>query len=115
MSRPAPNRYDLNFFRDWLEDSRMGDFPLRGIDRHAWSETYESDLIALHRREAPDHFSRWFINIVVPYFHGIIGWRFKVRVQFMLSRRILIDLSEAVGTSARKNMVLQRRSHTPDP
>jgi len=78
MNRPTPNRYDLSFFREWLEDSRMGNFPLRGVDRHAWSETYESDLIALRRRETPDHFSRWFINRVVPYFHKIIGWRFKV-------------------------------------
>ena len=92
----------------------MGNFPLRGVDRHAWNETYESDLIALRRRETPDHFSRWFINTVVPYFHRIVGWRFKVRVHFILSRGFLIDLLETVGTSARQNMVLQRRHYTPN-
>ncbi|TVY69010.1 hypothetical protein LSUE1_G008007 [Lachnellula suecica] len=77
MSRPKPNHYDLSFFREWLEDSRTGNFPLRGIDRHAWNDIYESDLIALHPRETPDHFSRWFINTIVPYFHQVVGWRIK--------------------------------------
>lgn len=85
MSRPRPNQYDLSFFRAWLEDSRMGNFPLRGIDRHAWSVTYESDLVALRPRETPDHFSRWFINTVVPLFHRALGWRLKVSILFSCS------------------------------
>lgn len=113
-SRSVPNRYNLNFFRKWLEDSRMGNFPLRGADRHAWSETYESDLIALREQETLDYFSRWFINTIVPYFHRIIGWRFKVGTQFILARSILKVLSETFNASVLKNMVLQRQYHSPD-
>ena len=56
----------------------MGNFPLRGVDRHAWSETYEEDLVALQRRETGDHLSRWFINTLIPLFHRVFGHRIKV-------------------------------------
>lgn len=57
----------------------MGNFPLRGLDRKAWSEDYESDLLAIRRRESGDLFSHQFINVVIPYFHRIVGHRIKAR------------------------------------
>lgn len=75
---PKPDPYDLKFFREWLEGPNMGNFPLRGPDRNAWSENYEFDLVAIRRRETGDPFSKWFINIIVPKFHRIIGYRIKV-------------------------------------
>ncbi|TVY84391.1 hypothetical protein LSUE1_G001840 [Lachnellula suecica] len=72
---PGPDAYDLDFFREWLTRSTMGNFPLRGIDRHAWSATYDDDLIALQRRESADVFSKWFAKTVVPKFHTLIGHR----------------------------------------
>jgi len=76
-SVPKPDSYDLQFFRDWLEGPKMGNFPLRGPDRNAWSENYESDLVAIRRRETGDPFSKWFINTVIPQFHRIVGHRIK--------------------------------------
>jgi len=77
-SRPKPDPYDLKFFQEWLEDARGGNFPLRGIDRNAWSEVDHRDLLAINKRETNDHFSRWFFNTLIPQFHNKIGWRFKV-------------------------------------
>lgn len=77
-SRPKPDQYDLSFFRSWLRGSKMGNFPLRGIDRKAWSGIYENDLIAIQRRETGDPLSTWFINRVVPKFHELIGHRLTV-------------------------------------
>lgn len=77
-SRPKPNPYDLSFFRSWLHSSKMGNFPLRGIDRKAWNGIYEDDLIAIRRRETGDQLSTWLINIVVPKFHELVGHRFIV-------------------------------------
>jgi hypothetical protein len=57
----------------------MGNFPLRGLDRKAWSEDYQSDLLAIRRRESGDLFSHWFINTLIPHFHRIVGHRIKVR------------------------------------
>ena len=56
----------------------MGDFPLRGPDRYAWSEMYEADLFAIKRRETGGPFSKFFINTVIPQFHRIFGHRIKV-------------------------------------
>ncbi|PMD33863.1 hypothetical protein L207DRAFT_498390 [Hyaloscypha variabilis F] len=73
--RLGPNDYDLSFFRDWLKHPRMGNFPLRGIDRKAWDPIYDHDFIAIQRRTSVDPFSRWFINIIIPKFHSLIGHR----------------------------------------
>jgi len=73
-----PDSYDLKFFREWLEGDKMGNFPLRGPDRNAWSENYESDLIAIRRRETGDPFSKWLINTIVPIFHQVVGHRIRV-------------------------------------
>jgi hypothetical protein len=78
-SHPGPDIYDLNFFRDWFASSTEGKYPLRGIDRHAWSPTYDDDFIALKRREPVDPFSKWFTTTVVPKFHSLIGHRITVR------------------------------------
>jgi hypothetical protein len=79
---PKPDSYDLKFFREWLEGPNMGDFPLRGPDRNAWSDNYESDLVAIRRRETGDPFSKWFINTIIPKFHRLIGHRIKVGLRF---------------------------------
>jgi hypothetical protein len=67
----------------------MGSFPLRGLDRNAWSETYESDLVAIRRRETGDSFSKWFINTIVPKFHRVVGHRIKVGYSLSLSAHII--------------------------
>ncbi|KAE8453800.1 hypothetical protein EG329_009312 [Mollisiaceae sp. DMI_Dod_QoI] len=75
-SKPRPNSYDLTFFRDWLKLPRMGNFPLVGLDRDAWSDKYDDDLIALQRRDSGDPLSKWFTDTLVPKFHQVIGHRF---------------------------------------
>ena len=57
----------------------MGAFPLFGLDRKAWSRENEYDLVALMARKAPDPFSQWFTNTLMPIFHHVIGERFMVR------------------------------------
>jgi len=74
-SRPAPNPYDLMFFRDWLTNPQSGNFPLRGLDRKGWSEEFSNDLIAIQHRSSGDSFSRWVINVFIPRFHACIGHR----------------------------------------
>lgn len=57
----------------------MGNFPILGPDHDSWSPENDHDLLAIHRRETSDPFSRWLINSFVPWFHNVIGKRFKVR------------------------------------
>ena len=57
----------------------MGAFPLLGLDRVAWSEEHEEDLVAVRERRSPDHFSRSFTDVLVPKFHKAFGERLKVR------------------------------------
>ncbi|KAH8648033.1 hypothetical protein BGZ60DRAFT_535165 [Tricladium varicosporioides] len=73
----GPNSYDLAFFRDWLQRPNMGNFPLLGLDRHAWAEEHTNDLLAIHRRDHEDPISRWFINRFIPWFHVKFGSRIK--------------------------------------
>lgn len=61
----------------------MGSFPLLGLDRAAWDIENEYDLVALNARQAPDCFSRWFTNRVVPIYHEVIGEKFKVLLRRM--------------------------------
>ncbi|CZR67079.1 uncharacterized protein PAC_16978 [Phialocephala subalpina] len=76
-NQKGPNSYDLAFFRDWLERPKMGNFPLRGLDRNAWDTEYTDDLLAIKRREHADPVSRWFIDGFIPWFHNKFGSRFK--------------------------------------
>ena len=75
---PQPDEYDLEFFRNWLRRPNMGNFPLRGLDRHTWSEAHEADFIAVQSRKTTDMLSHWFLYTVVPYFHRKLGHRIKV-------------------------------------
>jgi len=73
----GPNSYDLDFLRSWLERPNMGDFPLRGPDQDAWSAPNTYDLLALQRRENSDPFYRWLSNSFIPFFHNLVGKRFR--------------------------------------
>jgi hypothetical protein len=55
----------------------MGNFPLLGPDQDSWSNDHAYDLIALKRRDSSDPFSRWMTDTFVPFFHNILGKRFK--------------------------------------
>lgn len=66
----------------------MGSFPLLGFDRDTWDPKNETDLIAIKPRAAPDIFSKWFTEGFVPYYHRIIGKKFKV-CHFTLSNETL--------------------------
>lgn len=72
-----PRQYDLDFLRNWFRRPGMGSFPLLGIDRDAWDTKNESDLIAIKPRDAPDIFSKWFTEYLVPRYHHAFGKRFK--------------------------------------
>ncbi|KAL9073145.1 MAG: hypothetical protein Q9157_004858 [Trypethelium eluteriae] len=73
-----PTRHDIKFLRSWFERPRMGSFPLHGLDRSSWDPQYESDLIALKARSAPDRFTRWFTDSVIPKYHNLVGEKLKV-------------------------------------
>ncbi|EPE26349.1 hypothetical protein GLAREA_02261 [Glarea lozoyensis ATCC 20868] len=72
-----PRKYDLDFLRSWFRRPGMGSFPLLGIDRESWDPKNEDDLIAIRPRAAPDIFSKWLTEGIVPFYHRIIGKRFK--------------------------------------
>ncbi|KAH6677396.1 hypothetical protein B0J14DRAFT_341472 [Halenospora varia] len=72
-----PKAYDLEFLHKWLERPKMGNFPLRGPDQHSWSAEYTHDLLAIARRESSDPFSRWLSDSFIPFFHNILGKKFK--------------------------------------
>ena len=78
LDKPRP--YDLQFLRRWFERRSMGFFPLRGLDKDAWDPQHEDDLLAIKARSAPDPFSRWFTETIVPAYHHILGERFKVGI-----------------------------------
>ena len=73
-----PNNQDLAFLRSWFERPSMGWFPIRGLDRKAWDEEFEDDLIGLKPRVPADALSRWFTRIVFPLYHRYVGERLKV-------------------------------------
>lgn len=73
-----PRKYDLQFLRSWFRRPGMGSFPLLGFDRDTWDPKNEADLIAIRPRAAPDIFSKWFKEGVVPQYHHIIGQKFRV-------------------------------------
>lgn len=56
----------------------MGDFALQGLDRNSYGPLHEVDLLAIKPRPAPDVFSRWFTDTVIPKWHSAMGWKFKV-------------------------------------
>jgi hypothetical protein len=58
----------------------MGNFPILGPDQHVWEERNEKDLVAVRRRRGDDLFSRWLIDSWVPYFHKVLGNKFKVNM-----------------------------------
>ncbi|KAH6710951.1 hypothetical protein BKA61DRAFT_612737 [Leptodontidium sp. MPI-SDFR-AT-0119] len=72
-----PREYDLEFLRSWFRRPGMGSFPLLGIDRDAWDEKTESDLIAIKPRAVPDIFSKWFTESFIPRYHHIFGKKFR--------------------------------------
>lgn len=74
---PGPKAYDLEFFRSWFERPKMGNFPLYGRDQDAWSPENDYDLLALQRRGSSDPFSNWLTNSFIPFFHNLLGKRFK--------------------------------------
>jgi hypothetical protein len=73
-----PRKYDLDFLRSWFRRPGMGSFPLLGLDRDSWEPKNEADLIAIRPRAAPDIFSKWFTEGVVPFYHRVIGEKVKV-------------------------------------
>jgi hypothetical protein len=73
-----PRKYDLEFLRSWFRRPGMGSFPLLGIDKDAWDTKNEDDLLAIRPRAAPDMFSKWFTEYLVPRYHHILGKNFKV-------------------------------------
>lgn len=56
----------------------MGNFPLLGLDQECYIEKHDADLVALSSRPAPDIFSRWYTYCVVPWWHHLVGEKFKV-------------------------------------
>ncbi len=56
----------------------MGSFPLLGLDRNTWDVENENDLVAIKARAAPDIFSNWFTETLVPAYHHTLGEKFKV-------------------------------------
>ncbi|KAF2195699.1 hypothetical protein K469DRAFT_649806 [Zopfia rhizophila CBS 207.26] len=73
----SPTRHDLEFLRSWFQRPTMGSFPLLGLDRAAWDAENEGDLVALNARQAPDLFTRWFADKVIPKYHDIVGEKIK--------------------------------------
>jgi hypothetical protein len=55
----------------------MGSFPLYGLDRTSWDKIHERDLVTLWPRKASDPFSQWFTHTVMPFFHHLVGVKFR--------------------------------------
>ncbi|KAG0651501.1 hypothetical protein D0Z07_1897 [Hyphodiscus hymeniophilus] len=70
---------DLETLRSWLEMPKGGFFPIESPDRHSWSVDHDDDLLAIRRRDSSDPLSRWIFDRFIPWFHNLIGKRFKVR------------------------------------
>jgi len=54
----------------------MGDFPLIGKDKHVWS-LESTDLLAIHRRTSSSPFTRWLSNVLIPFLHRVLLYRYK--------------------------------------
>jgi hypothetical protein len=80
----------------------MGNFPLRGPDQTCWDKVHEADLVAIRRRQSSDPFSRWLINAIIPYYHKIIGYRFKVCTSLsQLSPKTQVSLPQSTQIQPR--------------
>ena len=73
----------------------MGAFPLLGMDRKSWSKEAETDLVALMARQKPDAFSGWFAETLIPFFHRVLGAKFKVYFERVDSLKIMALISRS--------------------
>jgi len=78
-SLKPPTAYDQAYLSEWLKRPKMGDFPLRGLDRNIWSPD-STDLLAIRRRTSSSPFTRWLTNTIIPYLHHHLFYHFKTPV-----------------------------------
>jgi hypothetical protein len=79
------NKSDLETLQDWLESRDGGDFFLRGYEADTWHKSNEEDLVSMtHRYRDKDVLSIWIDVYIIPFFHRVLGHRFKVRRRFSL-------------------------------
>ena len=90
LEPPIPK--DVEFLRSWFDDIEKGNYPLLGLDKDAWGGSGD-DLVAMKARVAPDPFSSWVSNTVIPFYHNLLGDKLKV----WGSSEMLISSNEPVG------------------
>jgi hypothetical protein len=79
-SLKPPTTHDLEFMADWQKRPKIVDFPLIGKDKHVWS-LESTDLLAIHRLTSSSPFTRWLSNVLIPFLHRILLYRYKKLVQ----------------------------------
>jgi hypothetical protein len=77
----SPSRSDLNFLKEWMTSTNMGNIFLLGRDADVWEkyDIYRPDLIALRARETGDPFSRFLSSVLIHWYHRLFGRYIRVR------------------------------------
>jgi hypothetical protein len=65
---------------DWYRREKMGNLPLRGLDRHIWSAE-STNLLAIHHRTSSSPFTRWLSNRLIPFLHRTFLHNYKTPLQ----------------------------------
>ncbi len=74
------NKSDLKIIREWILRPDGGNGFFRGREADPWAEENTEDLVSLAGwLDGKDHFTLWIKDIVLPWFHSHLGWRWKVK------------------------------------
>jgi hypothetical protein len=75
-----PDKSDLEVFHDWLGHTQGGNHFLRGYEADTWDEANKEDLVSMIcRSREKDRLSKWIDVNVIPFYHQMLGRRYKVR------------------------------------
>ncbi|KAK9420127.1 hypothetical protein SUNI508_06655 [Seiridium unicorne] len=78
----SPAKQDLGFLRDWMRFEHMGNVQLLSPDKDIWDASDLSDLICLCVETKNSPFVRFIGNKPIRWYHSMVGWLFKVRIDY---------------------------------
>jgi hypothetical protein len=77
----GPNARDFQFLVHWMKNPKMGNVYLLGQDSDIWEKPDLEDLVTLNARQVADSASRILTDRLIHWYHHLLGWRFRVRIQ----------------------------------
>jgi hypothetical protein len=73
----GPCSPDLTILRNWFLDTKKGNEPLDGLDKHVWRTTSKSSLVALKAQKGADPLGTLFLHHILNWWHLSFGYKLK--------------------------------------